>query len=81
MDAILENVMLETEGDKLIPDYFDTTKTENGQSHTNLSHSQLHKLSKLLDGWMCNKTNLTNLAVPSSIIFSAAQAASHGPSQ
>lgn len=30
-DALLENVALETEGDKLIPDYFDTTKTENGR--------------------------------------------------
>ena len=30
MDAILENVTLETEGDKLIPNNFNTTKTENG---------------------------------------------------
>ena len=31
MDTILENVTLETEGDKLIPNYFDTSKTENGR--------------------------------------------------
>mmetsp|Transcript_33433 Transcript_33433/g.70271 ORF Transcript_33433/g.70271 Transcript_33433/m.70271 type:complete len:637 (+) Transcript_33433:190-2100(+) len=30
-DAMLENVALKDEGDKLVPDYFDTTKTENGR--------------------------------------------------
>jgi ATP-dependent phosphoenolpyruvate carboxykinase len=30
-DALLENVALETDGDKLVPNYFDTSKTENGR--------------------------------------------------
>lgn len=30
-DAMLENVMLTQDGDNLVPDYFDTTKTENGR--------------------------------------------------
>lgn len=30
-DALLENVALKQEGDNLIPDYFDVTKTENGR--------------------------------------------------
>lgn len=28
---MLENVALKDEGGKLVPDYFDTTKTENGR--------------------------------------------------
>lgn len=30
-DAMLENVALKKEGDRLVPDYFDTSKTENGR--------------------------------------------------
>lgn len=37
-DAMLENVALKEQGGKLVPDYFDTTKTENGRVSYPIHH-------------------------------------------
>ncbi len=37
-DAMLENVALKERGGKLVPDYFDTSKTENGRVSYPITH-------------------------------------------
>ena len=48
-DAMLENVALKEQGGKLIPDYFDTSKTENGRVSYPIFHIDNYVSHPLLD--------------------------------
>ena len=48
-DAMLENVALKEQGGKLIPDYFDTSKTENGRVSYPIFHIDNYVSRPLFD--------------------------------
>jgi ATP-dependent phosphoenolpyruvate carboxykinase len=71
-DAMLENVALK--GDDLVPDYFDTTKTENGRVSYPIFHIDNY-VSFVNFDYNVEYVNLSNKCSHGSLLFLTAQAA------